>query len=89
MATSFCYAQGTMTMGREGLNGVRTSDKQECQDILNTYFKYGSELDTARLYGDGTTEEVTLRISNPSFICSFDKLQYPSYYPNLISRMPP
>lgn len=76
-----------MTMGRVGSNGVRTSDKQECQEILNTYFKYGSEIDTAGLYGDGTTEEVTLRIPNPSCICSFDNS--PSYYPNLISGMPP
>lgn len=50
-----------MTMGHAGFNGVRTSDKQECQEILNTYFKYGNELDTARLYGDGTTEEVILK----------------------------
>ena len=48
-----------MTMGRAGLNGVRTSDTQECQEILNAYFKFGNELDTARIYGDGTTEEVT------------------------------
>jgi aflatoxin B1 aldehyde reductase len=44
-----------MTMGYTGKNGVRTSDKQECQDILDTFFKYGSELDTARVYGEGTT----------------------------------
>ena len=47
-----------MTMGYTGKNGVRTSDKQECQDILDSFFKYGSELDTARAYGEGTTEQV-------------------------------
>ena len=47
-----------MTMGYAGKNGVRTSDKQECQDILNTFFKYGNEIDTARTYGEGTTEQV-------------------------------
>jgi len=47
-----------MTMGYTGKNGVRTSDKQECQDILDTFFKYGNEIDTARVYGEGTTEQV-------------------------------
>ncbi|TFK54931.1 Aldo/keto reductase [Heliocybe sulcata] len=49
---------GTMTMGAPGKNGVRTADLKECQDILDTYFKYGHrELDTARMYADGTTED--------------------------------
>jgi hypothetical protein len=50
--------QGTMTLGHPGKNGVRTSDKAECQDILNTYFQFGKELDTARMYAEGTTERV-------------------------------
>ena len=45
-------------MGAMGKNGVRTSDRQECQQILDTFFKFGSEVDTARQYGEGTTEEV-------------------------------
>ena len=52
-----------MTMGSTGKNGVRMSDKQECQEILDTFFKYGSELDTARIYGEGTTEQVCNGIS--------------------------
>jgi aflatoxin B1 aldehyde reductase len=49
--------QGTMTMGYAGKNGVRTFDKQECQEILDCFFRYGNEVDTARMYGEGTTEE--------------------------------
>jgi len=48
---------GTMNMGYAGKSGVRMSDRHECQEILDTFFKYGNELDTARAYGDGTTEQ--------------------------------
>ncbi|EPQ58165.1 Aldo/keto reductase [Gloeophyllum trabeum ATCC 11539] len=49
-----------MTMGAPGKNGVRTADLGECQAILDTYFKYGHrELDTARMYAEGTTEQVS------------------------------
>ncbi len=48
---------GTMTIGAEGKNGVRTHDKAAAQEILDSYFKHGSELDTARMYAEGTTEE--------------------------------
>jgi len=49
---------GTMTFGVEGKMGVRTSDLAECQKVLNVYFAHGGrELDTARLYGEKTTEE--------------------------------
>jgi aflatoxin B1 aldehyde reductase len=50
---------GTMTMGSPGKNGVRNSDLAECQEILDVFFSHGhSELDTARMYAEGTTEEV-------------------------------
>ncbi|KAI0670451.1 Aldo/keto reductase [Trametes maxima] len=48
---------GTMTIGEAGKNGVRNSDPKECQEILDTFFKHGhKELDTARVYAEGTTE---------------------------------
>jgi aflatoxin B1 aldehyde reductase len=48
-----------MTIGAEGKNGVRNSDLAECQGILDTFFKHGhTELDTARMYAEETTEEV-------------------------------
>jgi len=48
-----------MTMGFEGQNGVRNSAENDCQEILDTFFSHGhTEVDTARIYGDGTTEQV-------------------------------
>ena len=48
-----------MTMGEQGKNGVRTSDLAECQEIVDVFFRHGHrELDTARIYAEGTTEPV-------------------------------
>ncbi|KAG9125937.1 hypothetical protein FRC07_005515 [Ceratobasidium sp. 392] len=47
-----------MTIGASGKNGVRSSELGECQSILDTFFSHGhTELDTARMYAEGTTEE--------------------------------
>ena len=36
------------------------SGVQDCQEILDVYFRHGHrELDTARVYAEGTTEEVS------------------------------
>ncbi|KAF8507235.1 Aldo/keto reductase [Gautieria morchelliformis] len=48
---------GTMTMGAEHKNGVRTADLAECQKILDIYLSEHKEIDTARMYAEGTTEE--------------------------------
>ncbi|PWN98569.1 Aldo/keto reductase [Tilletiopsis washingtonensis] len=48
---------GTMTLGEAGRNGVRESDLPRCQEILDVYFQHGNELDTARQYAEGTTEQ--------------------------------
>jgi len=48
---------GTMTMGAPGKNGVRTEDLTECQRILDIYLAEHNEIDTARMYAQGTTEE--------------------------------
>ncbi|KAJ8487033.1 hypothetical protein ONZ51_g4431 [Trametes cubensis] len=54
---------GTMTMGEAGKNGVRTSDLKECQEILDTFFSHGhKELDTARMYAEGTTEPLLAKL---------------------------
>ena len=48
-----------MTLGEPGKVGVRTSDLKDCQEILETFFKHGhKEIDTARIYAEGTTESV-------------------------------
>ena len=60
-----------MTMGEAGKNGVRTSDLKECQEILDTFFSHGhKELDTARMYAEGTTEPVSIPTSDarPSYL---------------------
>ncbi|KAH7905774.1 NADP-dependent oxidoreductase domain-containing protein [Hygrophoropsis aurantiaca] len=54
---------GTMTMGTAGNNGVRNSDPNECQTIVDVFSKHGhTELDTARTYGGGTTEEMLAKL---------------------------
>jgi|ERR1700722_19940097 len=51
-----------MNLGDEGKTGVRISDLQECQNILDTFFAHGhTGLDTARIYAAGTTEQVRFR----------------------------
>ncbi|KAF2440452.1 Aldo/keto reductase [Karstenula rhodostoma CBS 690.94] len=49
---------GAMTFGKEGEEGVRTSNLSDCTAILDTFQKHGhSEIDTSRFYGGGSTEE--------------------------------
>ncbi|OBZ75234.1 Aflatoxin B1 aldehyde reductase member 2 [Grifola frondosa] len=63
MSTRIPLLFGTMTMGEAGKNGVRTSDLKECQEIIDVFFKYGhKELDTARIYADGTTEPLLAKL---------------------------
>ena len=53
------WPQGTMTIGELGKNGVRTSDLKEAQEIIDVFLSHGhKELDTARVYAEGTTESV-------------------------------
>ncbi|KAI8929603.1 Aldo/keto reductase [Entophlyctis helioformis] len=58
---------GTMTFGVG--DGGRISDRQEMRDILSLLTTYGiDELDTARMYCDGNTEEVLAELQvQPSF----------------------
>ena len=51
--------KGTMTLGFEDKNSVRTSSLAECQEIIDVFFDHGhSELNTAQMYMEGTTEQV-------------------------------
>jgi len=55
---------GTMTMGEPGQNAVRTPDLGDCQKILDVFYKYGhKELDTARVYAGGTTEQYLAKLN--------------------------
>jgi len=55
---------GTMTIGAEGKNGARNSAIDEAQTIIDTFLdaKY-TELDTARMYAEGTTEEYLSKLN--------------------------
>ncbi|KIY69966.1 Aldo/keto reductase [Cylindrobasidium torrendii FP15055 ss-10] len=54
---------GTMTMGFPGGDYVRTSTPQDCQNILDVFFDAGhTELDTARVYSGGTTEQMLAKL---------------------------
>ena len=59
-----------MTMGEQGKNGVRTYDLGECQEIVDVFFRHGHrELDTARMYAEGTTEPVrAFSCEGPSYL---------------------
>ncbi|KZO91620.1 Aldo/keto reductase [Calocera viscosa TUFC12733] len=55
---------GTMTMGEPGQNAVRTDNLEECQKILDAFYKHGGrELDTARVYAGGTTEKYLAQLN--------------------------
>jgi aryl-alcohol dehydrogenase-like predicted oxidoreductase len=51
---------GTMTIGEPGKNGIRNQDIEEAQGVIDTFLDAGyTALDTARIYGEGTTERVS------------------------------
>ncbi|KAG2051718.1 Aldo/keto reductase [Suillus hirtellus] len=63
MSTRIPLLFGTMTMGFAGTNGVRTSSEKDCQEIIDIFFSHGhTELDTARVYAEGTTEQVLAKL---------------------------
>ncbi|KAI0697766.1 Aldo/keto reductase [Cytidiella melzeri] len=50
---------GCMTFGKEGHEGVRVTDLKGVEEILDVFQAHGhTELDTARVYGAGTSEEI-------------------------------
>ncbi|KAG8818234.1 hypothetical protein FRC19_010790 [Serendipita sp. 401] len=59
MASRVPLIFGTMTFGHPGKNGVRTDTLEGCQEIVDVFTKHGGkEIDTARMYAEGTAEEV-------------------------------
>ncbi|TFY50664.1 hypothetical protein EVG20_g11395 [Dentipellis fragilis] len=55
---------GTATIGGAGHTAVRVSDTSSAQRLLDSYLNLGyKELDAARIYGDGTTEEALGKVS--------------------------
>ncbi|KAJ7046734.1 Aldo/keto reductase [Mycena alexandri] len=68
---------GTMTMGLdENAGAVRNSDLTECADILAVLSSHGyTELDTARMYGAGSTEKLLSKLDLGNF--TIDTKVYP------------
>ncbi|KAL7815539.1 NADP-dependent oxidoreductase domain-containing protein [Trichoderma gracile] len=49
---------GAMTLGEKGANQARVHTLEECAEILDVFQEYGhSEVDTARVYGGGSSEK--------------------------------
>lgn len=49
---------GVMTMGKAGAEGIRVSDLRDVNHMLDVFQSHGhSEIDNARLYGEGSSEE--------------------------------
>lgn len=53
-------------MGVVGRTGVSVSSIHTAQDLIDVFSEQHRELDTARIYGDGTTEEVPFRLTRSS-----------------------
>ncbi|KIJ61762.1 hypothetical protein HYDPIDRAFT_42465 [Hydnomerulius pinastri MD-312] len=78
MPTRIPLLFGTMTMGVAGQNGVRNPGVEECQGIVDVFLGHGhTELDTARNYGGGTTEEMLSKLELPDAV--IDTKVYPNY----------
>ena len=50
-------------MGLAGRTGVSVSSVDTAQDLIDVFSEQYRELDSARIYGDGTTEEVHFRLA--------------------------
>ena len=50
-------------MGAAGQTGVSVSSVDTAQDLIDVFSEQYRELDSARIYGDGTTEEVPFRLT--------------------------
>ncbi|KAJ7149737.1 NADP-dependent oxidoreductase domain-containing protein [Mycena crocata] len=49
---------GAMTIGEPGREGIRITTQEDIVELLDVFQKHGhNEVDTARVYGGGTTEE--------------------------------
>ncbi|GAA5949565.1 hypothetical protein JCM3765_002705 [Sporobolomyces pararoseus] len=49
---------GLMTWGKEGTSGARVHDIKDCEKMLDVFVKHGhNEVDSARVYCGGTSEE--------------------------------
>ena len=70
---------GVMTIGNPGLEGVRVSDLSEVDRMLDVFQSHGhNEIDTARLYGGGSSEEYMAKAKWQSRNLIMDTKLYPN-----------
>jgi len=58
MTTRVPLILGTANIGVAGRTAVSVSTTEAAQELINVFSEKYSELDSARIYGDGTAEEV-------------------------------
>ncbi|KIJ69452.1 hypothetical protein HYDPIDRAFT_106074 [Hydnomerulius pinastri MD-312] len=69
---------GAMTFGEEGTEGVRVHDLEDVAKMLDIFQAHGhEEVDTARIYGGGTSEEYLGKIDWQSRHLIMDTKHYP------------
>ena len=77
--TSVNIVFGAMTFGKAGKEQVRTSDPKECAEILDVFQSHGhNEVDTARFYGQGSSEVMLADIDWKSRGIVMDTKYYPT-----------
>lgn len=70
---------GAMTFGKPNTLGARVHEKEDAAVILDTFQKHGyNEIDTARIYGNGSSEEILASLSWQGRGLIMDTKLYPS-----------
>ncbi|KAK8199673.1 NADP-dependent oxidoreductase domain-containing protein [Phyllosticta capitalensis] len=70
---------GAMTIGKPGHEGIRVTSIDETKNFLRIFRAHGhTELDTARVYGGGSTEEVLGEADWQSFGIDMETKLYPT-----------
>lgn len=74
---------GAMTFGEPGKDGVRVGDLEGIEAILDVFLKHGHrEVDTARGYGAGTSEQSLGKINWKAKGILMETKLYPTHAPN-------
>ncbi|KAA1472011.1 Aldo/keto reductase [Dentipellis sp. KUC8613] len=75
---------GAMTFGAPGKEGARVHDLKDVEAILDVFQKHGhTEIDTARVYAGGTSEEYLGKIDWQGRGLKMETKLYPNTNPNL------
>lgn len=75
---------GAMTFGKEGIEGVRVTSLSDANSMLDLFQAHGhNEIDTARLYGAGSSEELLAKANWESRGLVMDTKLYPNEGKNM------